>query len=95
MKKIALLLVLALGLLIQTIPARASEPPPTSPVPEAITGAGALGIALLALILFEDHSSDKAKAKGNEFASLNDNPAFSTLLKQMAGGSLTTVDILN
>ena len=90
MKKIAF--VLALGFMLQSVPSRvlASVGPPP-PVP----GAGAVAaLALLGFTLFGgDNSSANAKT-GNEFADLNNNPAFKDLLKQQAGGSMNTLDIL-
>jgi hypothetical protein len=90
MKKIALMVVL--GLLLQIVPAKvlASGPPPPG---TSIVAIGAL--AVLGVVIFEDNQSKpSAKATGNEFQDLNNNPAFSSLLKQMAGGSLNTLEIL-
>ena len=85
MKKIAL--VMALGFLVQMVPVGAQASSPSGP-------GGAVAVALLGFSLFGD-SSSSAKAKtGNEFADLNNNPAVTNLLKQQAGGSSNTLEIL-
>jgi|GEM_PF-6871076 len=89
MKK--LVLVLVLGLLIQAVPARvlASYPnQPASFVPIAI----AAGVAVFGFNILGGKAT--AQTNRSEFAALNDNPAFNHLLKQMAGGSLNTAEIL-
>ena len=96
MKKIAF--VLALSLLLQSIPAKTiascGAPPPPPPSVSGTSIAVVIGLGLLALGIF-DGTSSSAKATGTEFEKLNNNPAFPVLLKQMAGGSLNTVEILN
>ncbi len=91
MKKLAL--VLTFGLLLQIVPVKgfASETPAV--VPE-ITGGVIAALVTTFLILTDGNSSNEAKATGNEFTDLNNKPGFTSLLKQMAGGSLNTVEIL-
>ena len=93
MKKIAL--VLALGLLIQSFPTNsmASSGPPPPPAPTILGAAALITVAFFGLGIFGGAAS--TKATGTEFEKLNNNPAFPTLLNQMAGGSLNTVEILN
>ena len=90
MKKIAL--ILAVVLLAQFIPSKSQAsygPSPTSP-------AILLGAAVAGYFLLFDAAPAKptAKATGNEFQDLNNNPAFKNLLNQAAGGSLNTLEIL-
>ncbi len=95
MKKFAF--AIALALVLQSIPAvlLASSPTPTPSTNGSssfVPLAAAVGLGLLVLGVFDGHAS--AKATGTEFEKLNNNPAFPVLLKQMAGGSLDTVEIL-
>ena len=79
-----------LGLLLQSVPSNAHASYSTKPASIGVV----VGLGLLALGIFDGVASS-AKATGTEFEKLNNNPAFPTLLKQMAGGSLSTVEILN
>ena len=91
MKKIAL--VIALGLALQAFPSKglASGPPPPTAA-GAVVGLALLGFDPLGLNL---NKPSAKKTTGDEFADLNNNPNFTDLLKQQAGGSLNTLDILN
>jgi len=89
MKKIAL--ILSLSFLTPFFPSKAMA----TPVPTGGASVGVVvGLGLLALSVF-DGPSASAKAGGSEFEKLNNQPAFPGLLKQTAGGSLNTLQILN
>ena len=96
MKKVALALVLSI--LVQSVPMAifASSAPPPAPdeVINPRTGA-ILALFVGYLLLTDNHgSAPSAKASGDEFKDLNNNPAFKNLLNQTAGGSMSTLDIL-
>lgn len=82
---------MVLGISMQFIPTRvgAVVTPPVERI-GGLLGAGVIGF----LIFGEGGAAAKAKTTGNEFADLNNNGSFKTLLNQVAGGSLNTLDIL-
>jgi hypothetical protein len=93
MKKIALVLVL--GLLLQ-VPATvmASDGPPPKTSSAVLLGAAVVTSVLVFFGGAAATAGASAKKSGNEFADLNNNGSFKTLLNQVAGGSLNTLDIL-